>query len=67
MKIVNLAVPAILEKALRYPSEGPFTVNDKEAQRLKDNGSLDGDPEDLPEEEDQVETKTTARRGKAEA
>lgn len=50
MKIVSLATPAILEGALRYPVENPFTVSDTEATRLKDAGVLDGDPEDLPEE-----------------
>ncbi|WP_347270990.1 hypothetical protein [Rhizorhabdus histidinilytica] len=50
MKIVSLAVPAILEGALRYPVENPLTVSDTEATRLKDAGVLDGEPEDLPEE-----------------
>ena len=57
MKIVNLAAPAIIDGALRYPVEGPFTVTDAEAAHLKKNAPLDGDPEDLPDEEQEETAK----------
>lgn len=58
MKIITLAVPTIVntnptrkgDGELRYPSEGGLTVSDDEADRLKDNNLLDGEPEELPDE-----------------
>lgn len=68
MKIVNLAAPAIVQGALRYPAEGPFTVTNEQAEHLKDEGRLDGDPEDLPENDaDQAEPKSAGRRPAKEA
>lgn len=55
MKIVNLIGPAVIAGAVRYPVEGALTVSDVEAEQLKDSGRLDGDPEDLPGEEDELE------------
>lgn len=62
MKVVTLKGPAIVAGALRYPVEGAQTVTDKEAERLKDGGFLEGEPEDVPEEEDAPEPKP--QRGK---
>ena len=64
MKIVNLAAPAIIEGALRYPVEGPFTVTNDEAAHLKREDKLDGEPEDLPEDDEQAET-AKPKRGAA--
>ena len=58
MKIITLAAPTVVNSnphirtggELRYPSEGPLTVSDDEARRLKDNNLLDGEPEDVPED-----------------
>lgn len=55
MKNVKLAAPAAVNTGhptkgfaeLRYPIEGVLLVHDDEAQRLKDAGQLDGDPEDV--------------------
>lgn len=55
MKIVNLIGPAVIAGAVRYPVEGALTVSDVEAEQLKDSGRLDGDPEDLPGEDDEDE------------
>ncbi|MFV0922743.1 hypothetical protein ACR720_04550 [Sphingomonas parapaucimobilis] len=52
MKIVNLIGPAVIAGAVRYPIEGALTVTDKEAAQLKDSGRLDGEPEDLPEDDE---------------
>lgn len=60
MKIITLAAPTVVNSnphirtggELRYPSEGPLTVSDDEAERLKTNNLLDGDPEDVPEAEE---------------
>jgi len=57
MKNVKLAVPAAVNTGhptkgfaeLRYPIEGVLLVHDDEAQRLKDAGQLDGEPEDVTE------------------
>ena len=57
MKIITLAAPTVVNSnphirtggELRYPSEGPLTVSDDEAKRLKDNNLLDGEPEDVLE------------------
>ncbi|PTQ59750.1 hypothetical protein C8J26_2602 [Sphingomonas aurantiaca] len=57
MKIITLAAPTVVNSnphirtggELRYPSEGPLTVSDDEAKRLKDNNLLDGDPENVPD------------------
>lgn len=52
MKIINLAVPAPIGGPLRHPEEGPFTVSDDQARRFKDAGMLDGEPEDVPEDDE---------------
>lgn len=60
MKIITLAAPTVVNSnphirtggELRYPSEGPLTVSDDEAKRLKDNNLLKGEPEDVPEDDD---------------
>jgi len=51
MKIVNLIGPAVIDGAVRYPIEGPLTVTDKVAQQLEDSKRLDGEPEDLPDDD----------------
>lgn len=53
MKIVNLIGPAVIAGAVRYPVEGALTVSDAEAEQLKESGRLDGDPEDLPGDEEE--------------
>jgi hypothetical protein len=60
MKIVILAAPTAVNTGhptrgfaeLRQPIEGPLTVSDEEAQRLKENGLLEGEPEDVPVDEE---------------
>ena len=53
MKIVNLIGPAVIAGAVRYPVEGALTVSDAEAEQLQESGRLDGDPEDLPGEDEE--------------
>ncbi|KQN33612.1 hypothetical protein [Sphingomonas sp. Leaf38] len=53
MKIVNLIGPAVIAGAVRYPVEGALTVSDVEAEQLKESGRLDGDPENLPDDEEE--------------
>ena len=43
--LVALAMPALIEGAVRYPVEGPFTVSEAEAMRLYEAKVLDADPE----------------------
>lgn len=50
--LVALAVPAIIEAALRYPVEGPFTVDLDEANRLHNAGVLTDEPEEVVEDAD---------------
>lgn len=64
MKIVNLIGPAVIDGAVRYPIEGPLTVTDKVAQQLKDSKRLDGEPEDLPEDEGSDEPADDGLEGK---
>lgn len=46
MKIISLIGPAILENALRHPSEGRIIVSDEEAERLQSESLLYGEPEE---------------------
>jgi hypothetical protein len=64
MKQIKIAAPTVVNTSpigagageLRHPIEGALTVTDEEAKRLKDNRLLDGEPEDLPSESDEVES-----------
>lgn len=64
MKIVNLIGPAVIDGAVRYPIEGPLTVTDKVAQQLKDSNRLDGEPEDLPDDDASDEPEDDGLEGK---
>lgn len=55
MKIVNLIGPAVIAGAVRYPIEGPLTVSDAEAEQLLASNRLDGEPKDLPEDDEAAE------------
>lgn len=63
MKIVNLSGPAVIAGAVRYPIEGALTVTDEQAEQLEKSGRLDGEPEDLPVEDEQQETSAKPKRG----
>lgn len=53
MKTVTLKQPTTVQDVLRHPIEGALIVSDAEAERLFDNGLLDGKPEDVAEEDAQ--------------
>lgn len=53
MKIIQLITLATVAGNVRRPEDGPQTVEDDEAARLKELGALDGEPEDVREPEDE--------------
>lgn len=56
MKLVRLTSPAVIAGAIRYPSEGPFYLNDAEAHHLVDN-----DKAEFEGEEDELNSLTVAK------